>query len=278
MIQSTYKYRFDRRTIYWSLVHLGVFVLLGVSLYVLYEGGYLSAWFTSFVGALIALMALSIPRKIVVTEQTLQVRCLLDITEIRRDEIASVRRVDTRRMKGFIPIFGGYGFFGYYGHFIDLRRLDRVRIYASKWSDFVEITDIYEDRLYVSCDEADRLVAELTPPGGNRPDEEAEEEAEEEASKTAEAVNAVNAAKAAETVNAAEAVNAAETAEGIEEVREKAGEAAGAAGEVAGAASGAASAGAGGDTAKPGAGGDTAKPGTGGRAGRKAQKRRKQGS
>ena len=286
MIQSTYKYRFDRRTIYWSLVHLGVFVLLGVSLYVLYEGGYLSAWFTSFVGALIALMALSIPRKIVVTEQTLQVRCLLDITEIRRDEIASVRRVDARQMKGVIPIFGGYGFFGYYGHFIDLRRLDRVRIYASKWSDFVEITDIYEDRLYVSCDEADRLVAELTPPGGNRPDEEAEEEAEEEASKTAEAVNAVNAAeaaKAAETVNAAEAVNAAETAEGIEEVREKAGEAAGAAGEVAGAASAGAGGdtakpGAGGDTAKPGAGGDTAKPGAGGRAGRKAQKRRKQGS
>lgn len=262
MIQSTYKYRFDRRTIYWSLVHLGVFVLLGVSLYVLYEGGYLSAWFTSFVGALIALMALSIPRKIVVTEQTLQVRCLLDITEIRRDEIASVRRVDARQMKGVIPIFGGYGFFGYYGHFIDLRRLDRVRIYASKWSDFVEITDIYEDRLYVSCDEADRLVAELTPPGGNRPDEEAEEEA-------AQAAEAAVAAEAADTVNAAEAVNAAETAEGIEEVREKAGEAAGAAGEVAGAASGAASAGAGGDTAKPGAGG---------RAGRKAQKRRKQGS
>ena len=275
MIQSTYKYRFDRRTIYWTLVHLVVFVLLGVALYVLYEGGYLSAWFTSFVGALIALMALSIPRKIVVTDSTLQVRCLLDITEIRRDEIASVRRVDTRRMKGFIPIFGGYGFFGYYGHFIDLRRLDRVRIYASKWGDFVEITDIYEERLYVSCDEADRLVAELTPPGGNRPDEEAEEEAEEEASKTAEAVNAVNAAEAAK---AAETVNAAETAEGIEEVREKAGEAAGAAGEVAGAASGAASAGAGGDTAKPGAGGDTAKPGAGGRAGRKAQKRRKQGS
>lgn len=178
MIQSTYKYRFDRRTIYWTLVHLVVFVLLGVALYVLYEGGYLSAWFTSFVGALIALMALSIPRKIVVTDQTLEVRCLLDITEIRRDEIASVRRVDTRQMKGLIPIFGGCGFFGYYGHFFDLRRLDRVRIYASKWGDFVEIKDIYEDRLYVSCDDADRLVAELTPPGGNRPDEDEEEEDE----------------------------------------------------------------------------------------------------
>ena len=189
MIQSTYKYRFDRRTIYWSLFHLGVFVLLGVLLYVLYEGGYLSAWFTSFVGALIALMALSIPRKIVVTDSTLQVRCLLDITEIRRDEIASVRRVDTRRMKGCIPIFGGYGFFGYYGHFIDLRRLDHVRIYASKWGDFVEITDIYEERLYVSCDEADRLVAELTPPGGNRPDEEDEGPGEGEDKAEAEGEN-----------------------------------------------------------------------------------------
>ena len=74
-------------------------------------------------------------------------------------------------------VFGGCGFFGYYGHFIDLRRLDRVRLYASEWRNFVEITDIYEDRLYVSCADADRLVAELTPPGGNRPDEDAEEEA-----------------------------------------------------------------------------------------------------
>ena len=139
-MQSTYKYRFDHSTIYWTLIYIIVFVLLGGLLYHLYEGGYLSAWFTSFIVALVALMSLSI-------------------------------------MKWFLPIFGGCGFFGYYGHFIDLRRLDRVRLYASEWRNFVEITDIYEDRLYVSCADADRLVAELTPPGGNRPDEDAEEEA-----------------------------------------------------------------------------------------------------
>lgn len=177
-MQSVYKYRFSRRTIYVSIIYLIVFALLGWALYHLYEGGYLSAWFTSFIVALIALMALSIPRKIVVSEDRIEVRCLLDITEIRRDEIASVRRVETRRMKWFIPIFGGYGFFGYYGHFIDLRRLDRVRIYASEWRNFVEITDIYDDRLYVSCADADRLVAELTPPGGNRPDDDEIEEEE----------------------------------------------------------------------------------------------------
>ena len=175
-MQSIYKYRFDRRTIYWTLVYLVVFILLGGLLYHLYEGGYLSAWVTSFIVALIALMSLSIPRRIVVSDKTVEIRCLLDITEIRRDEIASVRRVDARRMQWFVPIFGGCGFFGYYGHFIDLRRFDRVRLYASEWRNFVEITDIYEDRLYVSCADADRLVAELTPPGGNRPDEEEDEE------------------------------------------------------------------------------------------------------
>ena len=149
-----------------------VFVLLGWLLYHLYEGGYLSAWFTSFVVALVALMALSIPRRIVVTDEKVEIRCLLDITEIRREEIASVRRVEKRRMRWMIPLFGGCGFFGYYGHFIDLRRFDRVRLYASEWKNFVEITDIYEERLYVSCTEADKLVAQLTPPGGNRPEEE----------------------------------------------------------------------------------------------------------
>lgn len=174
-----YKYRFGRSAYYGAAVYLALFGLLGWWLYHLYEGGYLSAWFTSFIGAIIALMALSIPRKIVVTEDRVEIRCLLDITEVRRDEIASVRRVEPRRMKWFIPIFGGYGFFGYYGHFLDLRRFDRVRLYASEWKNFIEITDIYEERLYVSCTDADRLVAELTPPGGNRPDEEEEEEEDE---------------------------------------------------------------------------------------------------
>lgn len=184
---SIYKYHFDRHTVYWTLVYLVIFLLLGVGLYFLYEGGYLSAWFTSFIVALVALMSLSIPRRIVVTDETVEIRCLLDITELRRDEIASVRRVEPRRMKWFLPVFGGCGFFGYYGHFIDLRRFERVRIYASEWKNFVEITDIYEDRLYVSCTDADRLVAELMPPGGNRPTEDEESEEEGAAEETGQA-------------------------------------------------------------------------------------------
>lgn len=65
---------------YRAAAFIGVFILLGWLLYHLYAGGFISAWFTSCVVALIALMALSIPRRIVVTEEKVEVRCLLDIT------------------------------------------------------------------------------------------------------------------------------------------------------------------------------------------------------
>ena len=74
-----------------------------------------SAWFVSLVVALFALMSLSIPRKIVVKKATVEILCLLDMTEIPRMEIASVQRVDPRQMRWVVPLFGGYGFFGYYG-------------------------------------------------------------------------------------------------------------------------------------------------------------------
>lgn len=163
MEQHLFKYRCDRRTLYWTLLYVVVYIGLGIGLYFLYEGDYLSAWFSTCVGALLVLMALSIPRKLVVTEEKVEVRCLLDITEIPREEIASVRRIEPNEMRWLFPIFGGCGFFGYYGHFIDLRHWDRIRIYASEWRNMVEIDTIYEDRLWVSCSDPDRFVTLLAP-------------------------------------------------------------------------------------------------------------------
>lgn len=60
-----------------------------------------------------------------------------------------------------MPYFGGYGFFGFYGHYFDLKNLERVKIYASEWRNFVEITDIYENRIYVSCTQGEELVNDL---------------------------------------------------------------------------------------------------------------------
>lgn len=153
-----YKYRIDRRTLYWTALYVVVYIGLGWGLYLLYEGEYLSAWFISCIGALLILMALSIPRKLVLTDEKLEIRCLLDITELQRDEIAGARRVQPDEMKWLVPLFGGCGFFGYYGHFFDLRHFDRILIYASEWRNLVEVMTVYEDRIWVSCQQADELV------------------------------------------------------------------------------------------------------------------------
>ena len=143
-MKRVFKYRFSRRTLLLSALYLAVLALIGAGLHRLYIGGYLSAWFLSLVGALVALMALSIPRKIVVKPATVEILCLLDMTEIPRIEIASAGRVEPRQMRWVVPLLGSYGFFGYYGYYFDLKSFEKVIVYASEWKNLVEIVDIYE--------------------------------------------------------------------------------------------------------------------------------------
>lgn len=161
MLEKIYRFRFSRRVWILSFVYLAIFAVLAATLYLLCEGGYLSAWFSSCIVALLALMSLSIPRRIRIDDRRLRVDCLLDMTEVPLEVIASVRRVDRSQMKGIIPLFGGCGFFGYYGHYLDVIQVERVKLYASEWDNFVEIVDVYEQRLYLSCREADELVETL---------------------------------------------------------------------------------------------------------------------
>ena len=128
-------------------------------LYMLYMGGFFSAWFISFVMAIFALMILSIPRRIVLLDNKLEIQCVFDITEIDLQEISRIRRVSPRRLRRTMLLFGSSGFCGYYGKFFDLREFEVITIYSSEWNNFVEITDIYDSRIYVSCREADELIA-----------------------------------------------------------------------------------------------------------------------
>ena len=91
-MKKIYKYSFSRHTLSLTTIYLTIFLALGIGLYFLYEGGYLSAWFFSFIVALVALMSLSIPRRILVDDEGLHILCLLDITELHPEEIASVLR------------------------------------------------------------------------------------------------------------------------------------------------------------------------------------------
>ncbi len=153
-----YKYTIDNRTKYRTMIHFLFFIGIAVGLFILFNGGYILAWFISIVIAIIALMTLSIPRKVIVGEDGIDICCISDYTFIPYSEITTVRSVENSEMRYFIPIFAAAGFFGYYGCYLSLRGMDFVKIYASKWGGFIEITDIYEDKYYISCDNEVELV------------------------------------------------------------------------------------------------------------------------
>lgn len=157
-----YPYKTNKKTRYLTAAHIFAVAVLVVVMALLYEGGYLSAWFLSFALALAALMVLSIPKNLAVSDSTLYIRCVLDITEIPFADIVSVRPVGNKDMRWVAPIFGCYGFFGYFGHFVDMKNMRHLEIYASTWRNFVEITTIYEKTYIISCPERDELVALLS--------------------------------------------------------------------------------------------------------------------
>jgi hypothetical protein len=167
-MKQEFFYHLSRKVIYQSIVYFALLVLVGYLLRRLHEGDYLSSWFLILMVAVVALLLLSFPRKIVVNDATMEILCLLDMTEIPLIEIASVRRVDRRQMRLIVPLIATCGFLGYFGYYFDLRNFERVVVYATEWNNLVEIEDIYEQRYYVSCDRADELVSLLQSRTKNR--------------------------------------------------------------------------------------------------------------
>lgn len=173
MSSREFAYKFGRRTRWVSAAVLILIAVAVAALYFLYDGGYLSAWFLSLAVAVVALYVLSIPRYIRVGERTVEIHCILEMTEIELADIERIERRERSEVKWCIPVLGSYGFFGFFGFYLDLRSLDVIHVYASQWNGLVEITDIYEERYLVSCDDPDaliRAVAEAREASCDRPE------------------------------------------------------------------------------------------------------------
>ena len=157
-MEKIYKYRLGRRIPYTSALYLLAFIGLSLLLGFIYEGGYISAWFISLIVAVVALMILSIPRRVVVDEEGIEIQCIAEDTTLAYEDIANIRKVERREMNACLPIFGAVGFFGHYGRFLNLRTMEFVHIYASRWGKFVEVTDIDGHKYYISCEERDDII------------------------------------------------------------------------------------------------------------------------
>ncbi len=157
-MEKIYKYRLGRSIPYTSAIYIAVMVCVGVVIAMVYEGGYISAWFIMLILALFALMILSIPRRVVVDEVDIEIQCIAEDTTLAYENITNIRKVERREMNACVPIFAAVGFFGHYGRFLNLRTMEFIHIYASRWDKFVEITDVDDNKYYFSCEEQDDII------------------------------------------------------------------------------------------------------------------------
>ena len=156
-----YRYRFDRRSLRISVAVSLLVVLSFAALYVVWGVQYLPAWILFFVVSVIALYILSIPRYLSLDDDSLDIHCLVDLTRIHVEDIELIRRMDRSEFRRLWPLLGSYGFWGYYGYYFSFSEWALYRVYASDRKKLILVEDIYEDTYVVSCDDPDRLVAEV---------------------------------------------------------------------------------------------------------------------
>jgi hypothetical protein len=161
MNETGFKYRLDGRSRRITWITLTVIVVIFGGLWLLSLGEYLPAWFFSIIIAIVILLILSIPRSLRITEQALEIRCVVEITHIPYEHIESVRRIGRTELGRMIPLFASSGVFGYFGWWLDVRNWDIIKVYASSWHGLVLIEDIYEQRYLVNADDPERLVAAI---------------------------------------------------------------------------------------------------------------------
>jgi hypothetical protein len=158
-MQTDFKYRLDRRARRLTWI-ISLVLVVAALFFVLYSrSGYFPIWFTVFLITVLTLYLLSIPRKIRVTADTLNIQCVVELTSVALEDIALIRTMDKSEMKYAVPLLASYGFFGYYGWYYNISEFSLFKVYASGWGNFVRIEDIYETVYVVSCDSPDELIA-----------------------------------------------------------------------------------------------------------------------
>ncbi|MBQ0080976.1 MAG: hypothetical protein KBS95_05455 [Alistipes sp.] len=113
------------------------------------DGDYFLAWVIAMFFSLIILMVLSIPREVILSDKSLNIKCILDYTTIPYNTITSIRVISTKKPL-FMPIFASFGFFGFFGYYLNLRNGEILNVYASRLHNLIEICNKYDEKYIVS--------------------------------------------------------------------------------------------------------------------------------
>lgn len=151
----------DKRSRITTWCVMGAIVIVAVLLTVFTLGSYIPMWFLSVMGAIVGLCVLSIPRSIRLTDTAVEIRCVVEVTQIPYGHVKNVRRIERSELRPLVPLFASIGVFGYFGYYLDVRNWDTIKLYTTARKGLVLIEDTYEQRYLVNVDRPDRLVTDI---------------------------------------------------------------------------------------------------------------------
>lgn len=155
-----FKQPYDRKVRIVTSIVMLLALALGVYLAFTSSGSYLPGWFAVLFVALLALVALSIPRYVFLTTTALEIHCAVKFVSVPLKDIKSVGVVSLDTMKKVwpIPFIGTYGVFGYFGYYFNLKEMKLVKVYARSWNNFVMVEDIYDEVVILGTDDQEAFI------------------------------------------------------------------------------------------------------------------------
>ncbi len=152
---------FDRRV--WMVSIATLMAVGGCLAYLFVEAQgayYFAAWCASIIFAVMVLCLLSVPRRIILRDDELELRCLMETTYIPLRSIVDVEVLGARGLRRKFPLLGVGGFWGYLGFWIDLGSWKIHRTYVTHRKKCVAIHTSHR-RYLISCGAAELLRSEI---------------------------------------------------------------------------------------------------------------------
>lgn len=152
------KVKFDKRSKWFTVIITVIVLAIGTWIYLRSGGSFLPAWITVLGSAILLLMIMSIPKGVRLTNKSIEIHCLVELTSIDFDDIVSIKILERRDLNPCLPLFGVFGFFGYYGVYYSFSLKDTFRMYCKRWKNQVLIERNDERFFVISVDDPAEFV------------------------------------------------------------------------------------------------------------------------
>ncbi len=144
-------------------LYIAVAVGVGYLILLISLGDYIIAWYITMVSSMTILHILTIPRYILLSQNAIEIRCLLKVVTIDSSSIEKIEKVSPRELHFAIPLSLWFGFWGSVGLFFIPKKFKLARFYITESRYLLKIKTLSGRLYYISCRERDSIINTIEP-------------------------------------------------------------------------------------------------------------------